>query len=85
MWAIGSCMALGKYKSYVGYWGLYAYMVLHNMTYLRRLYYTWGLYYTCIWASGCCMRASGGFMGQLYAVSYSVHVAWGLLEALWKL
>ena len=38
-------------------------------------------------ASGCCMRASGGFMGQLYAVSYSVlvHVALGLLEAIWKL
>ena len=68
-------------------WATGGYMGLHNMTYLRRLYYTWGLYYTCIWASGCCMRASGGFMGQLYAVSYSVlvHVAWGLLEALWKL
>ena len=28
------------------------------------------------------MRASGGFMGQLYTVSYSVlvHVAWGLFK-----
>ena len=33
------------------------------------------------------MRAYGGFMGQLYAISYRllVHVAWGLLEATWKL
>ena len=43
-----------------------------------------------IWACGCCMGANGGFMGQLYdyTISYTrelVHVAGGLLEAIWKL
>ena len=47
-----------------------------------------------IWASGCCMGGSGGFMGQLYAVSYSVlvHIAWGAvggfmeaLRELWRM
>ena len=69
-------------------WATRGYIGLHNMySVLWRLYYTWGLYYTCIWASGCCMGASGGFMGQLSAISYRVlvNVAWGLLEAIWKL
>ena len=68
MWARGSCLThiwliCGLLGAII--WG-------YIICILWRLYYIWGLYYTCIWASGCCMGASGGFMGQLYAISYSL-------------